>query len=444
MCRVGPCADGAQHDPEGAAWGRGAGPPAPAGESGGAGGPRGDQGGRRQPRAGGEPPGPCPAGRAGCPGRAGDARRRGLCSGGFQRAVRPRAQEGVAPEPEPATPEPVPTATPAGPDGHPGPSARAPPDPAGGPGVGAAVLPGGRVSGAVLRPAGPRPGGDVVDRPRRRCRRGGAAGAPSLGLLRLPGDAAGGPPAGPARYLRGARPLRSGVDASDDERHRLLAGRYGGGLLGGRLGQPGGAPPGPAQGFSGQAPPFAHTAITVSGADGQAARRVQLPVNGSVVAWIPTPDGIPRLPPPPLRAARRAGRPRPVDLRPAGRGSGRAGALQAPGGGAGLPGRDVGGPCGDVERRSSGQRAVGDAHGRLSAPARFPDRELPLDGGQPPAGDPGAVEPGRRPPGVGGAAGERDGAASDRPPEAAPAHRQPRLGPLAGRAAAELRLGRRP
>jgi hypothetical protein len=47
------------------------------------------------------------------------------------------------------------------------------------------------------------------------------------------------------------------------------------------------------QGFTGQAAPFALSAIVVSGADAQAARRVPLPVNGSVVAWVPAPDGTP-------------------------------------------------------------------------------------------------------------------------------------------------------
>ncbi len=58
-------------------------------------------------------------------------------------------------------------------------------------------------------------------------------------------------------------------------------------------GQPGGAPPGPGQGFSGSAPPFVLTTITVSGADGQGARRIQLPVNGAVQAWLPALDGTP-------------------------------------------------------------------------------------------------------------------------------------------------------
>jgi hypothetical protein len=57
------------------------------------------------------------------------------------------------------------------------------------------------------------------------------------------------------------------------------------------VGQPGGPPAGPGQGFSNQTPAFAPTAITVSGADGQNARRIQLPINGSVVSWLPAPDG---------------------------------------------------------------------------------------------------------------------------------------------------------
>jgi murein DD-endopeptidase MepM/ murein hydrolase activator NlpD len=57
------------------------------------------------------------------------------------------------------------------------------------------------------------------------------------------------------------------------------------------IGQPGGPPAGPGQGFVGRAPPFAPTAITVAGADGQNARRIQLPINGSVVDWLPAPDG---------------------------------------------------------------------------------------------------------------------------------------------------------
>jgi hypothetical protein len=56
-------------------------------------------------------------------------------------------------------------------------------------------------------------------------------------------------------------------------------------------GQQGGAPAGPGQGFSGTAPTFALSSIVVSGADGQSARRIQLPVNGSAVAWLPAPDG---------------------------------------------------------------------------------------------------------------------------------------------------------
>jgi hypothetical protein len=58
-------------------------------------------------------------------------------------------------------------------------------------------------------------------------------------------------------------------------------------------GQPGGPPPGPAMGFSGTAPGFQLTTIVVAGADGQYARRVQLPINGSVLAWLPAPDGTP-------------------------------------------------------------------------------------------------------------------------------------------------------
>jgi hypothetical protein len=58
-------------------------------------------------------------------------------------------------------------------------------------------------------------------------------------------------------------------------------------------GQPGGAPPGPAMGFSGSAPAFVLTVIVVSWADGQYARTVQLPVNGAVVAWLPATDGSP-------------------------------------------------------------------------------------------------------------------------------------------------------
>ena len=57
--------------------------------------------------------------------------------------------------------------------------------------------------------------------------------------------------------------------------------------------QPGGAPPAPAQGTSGQAPPFVLTAAIVSGADAQGARGVELPVNGSILAWLPAPDGTP-------------------------------------------------------------------------------------------------------------------------------------------------------
>jgi len=45
------------------------------------------------------------------------------------------------------------------------------------------------------------------------------------------------------------------------------------------------------QGFTGQAAPFSLSTIVVSGADAQAPRRVPLPVNGSVVAWVPAPDG---------------------------------------------------------------------------------------------------------------------------------------------------------
>ncbi len=58
-------------------------------------------------------------------------------------------------------------------------------------------------------------------------------------------------------------------------------------------GQPGGAPPGPGQGFSGQAPAFVLTTIVVAGADGQGPRPLQLPINGSAVAWLPAPDGTP-------------------------------------------------------------------------------------------------------------------------------------------------------
>ncbi|MBI3973814.1 MAG: M23 family metallopeptidase [Chloroflexi bacterium] len=58
-------------------------------------------------------------------------------------------------------------------------------------------------------------------------------------------------------------------------------------------GQRGGAPAGPGMGFSGPAAPFSPTTIVVAGADGQVARRVQLPVNGSVLAWLPAPDGTP-------------------------------------------------------------------------------------------------------------------------------------------------------
>jgi len=58
-------------------------------------------------------------------------------------------------------------------------------------------------------------------------------------------------------------------------------------------GQPGGAPPAPGMGFSGNAPTFLLTNLTVSGADGQNGRALQLPINGSVVAWVPAPDGAP-------------------------------------------------------------------------------------------------------------------------------------------------------
>jgi hypothetical protein len=58
-------------------------------------------------------------------------------------------------------------------------------------------------------------------------------------------------------------------------------------------GQPGGAPPGPGQGFSGAAPNFVLTPIVVAGADGQYPRSLQLPVNGSALAWLPAPDGTP-------------------------------------------------------------------------------------------------------------------------------------------------------
>ncbi|HEV2122198.1 MAG TPA: peptidoglycan DD-metalloendopeptidase family protein [Chloroflexota bacterium] len=56
-------------------------------------------------------------------------------------------------------------------------------------------------------------------------------------------------------------------------------------------GQPGGAPPAPGSRFGGTAPAFVLTTIVVAGADGQNARSVQLPVNGSVVAWLPGTDG---------------------------------------------------------------------------------------------------------------------------------------------------------
>ena len=59
------------------------------------------------------------------------------------------------------------------------------------------------------------------------------------------------------------------------------------------IGQPGGPPPAPGQGFSGNPAPFQLTTITVAGADGQDARRVPLPINGSVLAWLPAPDGTP-------------------------------------------------------------------------------------------------------------------------------------------------------
>ena len=62
---------------------------------------------------------------------------------------------------------------------------------------------------------------------------------------------------------------------------------------GAAAGQPGGPPPSPGQGFSGQAAPFQLTTITVSGADGQYAQRVQLPINGSVLAWLPAPEDTP-------------------------------------------------------------------------------------------------------------------------------------------------------
>jgi hypothetical protein len=58
-------------------------------------------------------------------------------------------------------------------------------------------------------------------------------------------------------------------------------------------GQPGGAPAGPGQGLTGRAAAFALSAIVVSWADGQEARRVQLPINGSVLSWLPAPDGDP-------------------------------------------------------------------------------------------------------------------------------------------------------
>lgn len=56
-------------------------------------------------------------------------------------------------------------------------------------------------------------------------------------------------------------------------------------------GQPGGAPPGPGSGFSGPAPDFVLSSVVLAGADGQGARTVQLPINGSVLAWLPAPDG---------------------------------------------------------------------------------------------------------------------------------------------------------
>ena len=58
-------------------------------------------------------------------------------------------------------------------------------------------------------------------------------------------------------------------------------------------GRPGGAPPAPAMGFSGPAPTFMLTSVVLAGADGQTARTLQLPINGSVLAWIPAPDGAP-------------------------------------------------------------------------------------------------------------------------------------------------------
>ena len=58
-------------------------------------------------------------------------------------------------------------------------------------------------------------------------------------------------------------------------------------------GQPGGAPPAPAMGFSGPAPAFVLSSVVLAGADGQAARTIQLPVNGSALAWVPGADGTP-------------------------------------------------------------------------------------------------------------------------------------------------------
>ena len=58
-------------------------------------------------------------------------------------------------------------------------------------------------------------------------------------------------------------------------------------------GQPGGAPPAPGMGFSGNAPAFMLTNVTAASADGQNGRAVQLPINGSAVAWLPAPDGTP-------------------------------------------------------------------------------------------------------------------------------------------------------
>lgn len=58
-------------------------------------------------------------------------------------------------------------------------------------------------------------------------------------------------------------------------------------------GQPGGAPPAPAMGFSGPAPAFVLSSIVLAGADGQNARTIQLPINGSVLAWLPGADGAP-------------------------------------------------------------------------------------------------------------------------------------------------------